>query len=79
MDSLDNEFNVQVETKQMQKLQMYQKLVLFTILKFKWSIIAVFLATVLLGICCRYVQFKRSHHSTRVVSHFSIRPVQVKK
>ena len=62
MDSLDNEFNVQAETKQMQKLQLYQKLVLFTILKFKWSIIAVFLATVFLGICCRYVQFKHSHH-----------------
>ncbi|MBQ9789397.1 MAG: hypothetical protein IJW31_07370 [Lentisphaeria bacterium] len=62
MDNLDNEFNVQAETKQMQKLQMYQKLVIFTILKFKWSIIAVFLATVFFGICCRYVQFKRSHH-----------------
>ena len=50
MDSLDNEFNIQAETKQMQKLQMYQKLVLFTVLKFKWSIIAVFLATVFFGI-----------------------------
>ena len=59
---LDNELNAQAETRQMQKLQMYQKLVLFTILKFKWSIIAVFVLTVIFGICCRYVQFKRSHH-----------------
>ena len=47
MDTLDNELNVQEETKQMQKMQMYQKLVFFTLFKFKWSIIAVFLATVL--------------------------------
>ena len=62
MDNLDNELTAQAETKQMQKLQMYQKLVLFTLMKFKWSIIAVFLLTVIAGICCRYVQFKRSHH-----------------
>ena len=30
MDELDNELNVQEETRQMKKLQMYQKLVLFT-------------------------------------------------
>ena len=46
----------------MQKMQMYQKLVLFTVMKFKWSIIAVFILTVIAGVCCRYVQFKRSHH-----------------
>ena len=62
MDSLDNELNVQAETRQMQKLQLYQKLVLFTVLKFKWSILAVFLATVIAGICFRYIQFKHSHH-----------------
>ncbi|MBQ8755826.1 MAG: hypothetical protein IJZ19_12410 [Lentisphaeria bacterium] len=62
MDSLDEGLNVQAETKQMQKLQMYQKLVFFTVMKFKWSIIAVFLLTFIAGICCRYVQFKRSHH-----------------
>ena len=62
MDNLDNELTAQAETKQMQKLQMYQKLVLFTLMKFKWSIITVFLLTVIAGICCRYVQFKRSHH-----------------
>ena len=62
MDTLDNELNVQEETKQMQKMQMYQKLVFFTLFKFKWSIIAVFLATVLLGCIARYVQFKSSHH-----------------
>ena len=62
MDSLDNELNTQAEIKQMQKLQMYQKLVIFTILKFKWSIIAVFLLTIIAGFCFRYVQFKKSHH-----------------
>ena len=34
MDTLDNELNVQAETRQMQTLQLYQKLVLFTLLKF---------------------------------------------
>ena len=62
MDSLDNGLNVQAETRQMQKLQMYQKLVLFTALKFKWSIIAVFLFTLLAGAVFRYVQFQKAHH-----------------
>ncbi len=61
MDSLDNELTTQAEARQMQKLQMYQKLVIFTILKFKWSIIAIFLVTIVFGVFCRYVQFKRSH------------------
>ena len=42
MDGFDNELSSQAEARQMQKLQMYQKLVIFTILKFKWSIIAIF-------------------------------------
>jgi hypothetical protein len=46
----------------MQKLQMYQKLVFFTVLKFKWSIIAVFILAIISGVCLRYIQFKRSHH-----------------
>ena len=62
MDNLDNELNVQAETKQMQKLQLYQKLVIFTIMKFKWSIIAVFLITLIAGVCFRYIQFKQAHH-----------------
>ena len=62
MDNLDNELNVQAETKQMQKLQMYQKLVLFTLFKFKWSIIAVFLLTILGGVVFRYISFKNSPH-----------------
>ena len=62
MDSLDNELNVQAETKQMQRLQMYQKLVLFTLLKFKWSIIAIFIATVIAGVVFRYFHFKYSNH-----------------
>ena len=61
MDTLDNSYNIQEETKQMQKLQMYQKLVLFTIFKFKWSILLVFVITVILGCTCRYFQFKSSH------------------
>ena len=62
MENLDNELTIQAETRQMQKLQMYQKLVIFTILKLKWNIIAVFLITLIAGVCFRYVQFKRSHH-----------------
>ena len=42
-NTLDNELNVQAETRQMQKLQMYQKLVIYTLLKFKWSIITIFI------------------------------------
>ncbi|MBR1965596.1 MAG: hypothetical protein IKA22_03215 [Lentisphaeria bacterium] len=61
MDSLDNELTTQAEARQMQKLQMYQKLVIFTILKFKWSIIAIFIVSIVFGVFCRYVQFKRSH------------------
>ena len=62
MDTLDNELNVQAETRQMQKLQMYQKLVIFTLLKFKWSIIIIFLLTVVAGVVFRYFHFKNSHH-----------------
>ena len=49
MNSLDNELSSQAETRQMQKMKMYQKLVVFTVLKFKWSIIAVFLLTIIAG------------------------------
>ena len=62
MNSLDDELNVQAETKQMQKLQMYQKLVIYTLLKFKWSIIAVFAIALLGGVICRFVQYKSSQH-----------------
>ena len=62
MDSLDNELNVQAETRQMQKLQLYQKLVLFTLLKFKWSIILIFVLTVIAGVMFRYFHFKYSNH-----------------
>lgn len=44
MDTLDKELNTQEESKQIKKLQMYQKLVFFTLYKFKWSIITVFFA-----------------------------------
>ena len=62
MDSLDNELNVQAETRQMQKLQMYQKLVLYTLLKFKLSIIIVFVLTIIAGVMLRYFHFEKSHH-----------------
>ena len=62
MDSLDNELNVQAETRQMQKLQMYQKLVIYILLKFKWSIIIVFILTIFAGVVFRYFSFKNSHH-----------------
>ena len=60
MDSLDNELNVQAETRQMQQLQLYQKLVLFTLLKFKWSILAVFLLTLFAAAAFRYITFSYS-------------------
>ena len=60
MDTLDNELSVQAETRQMQKLQMYQKLVLFTLYKFKWSILGVFVLVIAAGIILRAVQFKNS-------------------
>ena len=62
MDTLDNDFNIQEETRQMQKLQMYQKLVLFTLFKYKWSILLVFTLVVIFGCIGRYIQFKSSHH-----------------
>ena len=60
MDTMNSDYNVQEETRQMKKLQMYQKLVIFTLLKFKWSILLVFVLTVVAGCVLRYVQFKRS-------------------
>ena len=62
MDSLDSNFNVQEETKQMQKLQMYQKLVIFMLLKFKWSIVIVFALTIVAATAARFIQFKKSPH-----------------
>ena len=53
MDSLDNELNVQAETRQMQKLQMYQKLVFYTLLKFRRSIIIIFILTLIAGVGLR--------------------------
>ncbi len=62
MDTLDKDFSVQEETRQMQKLQMYQKLALFTLFKYKWSILLVFVVTLITGVICRAVQFKKSPH-----------------
>ena len=60
MDSLENNYSSKEETRQLQKMQLYQKLVLFTLLKFKWSIIAVFAVTIIVGVIARYVQFHKS-------------------
>ena len=60
MDSLENNYSSKEETRQLQKMQLYQKLVLFTLLKFKWSIIAVFAVTIIVGVIARYVQFHNS-------------------
>ncbi len=60
MDDLDSKLNVEEETKQMKTLQLYQKLVLWTLLKFKWSIIIIFVATVVAAVIARYVQFSKS-------------------
>ena len=62
MDTLENDFNVQAEARQMQKLQMYQKLAFFTILKYKWSILLIFLITMVFAAGFRYVQFRNSAH-----------------
>lgn len=59
MDSLA-EYSSQEESRQMKKLQLYQKLVIFTILKFKWSILAVFIVGILLGVIGRVIHFARS-------------------
>ena len=59
MDNLPD-YSVQEETKQMQNLQMYQKLVFHCLLKFKWSILLIFAVVFILGIIARYVQFNRS-------------------
>lgn len=59
MDNLP-EYSTQEETKQMQKMQLYQKLVIFTLLKFKWSILLIFAAMMVFGAIARYVQFSRS-------------------
>lgn len=54
------DYSVQEETRQMQKLQLYQKLVFFMLLRFKWSILFVFVLALLLGGVVRYVRFRRS-------------------
>ena len=59
MDNLPD-YSAQEETRQMQKMQMYQKLVLHTLLKFKWSILLIFVAVLILASIARYVQFSHS-------------------
>ena len=52
MDNLPD-YSVQEETKQMQKLQLYQKLVFHCLLKFKWRILLIFAVVFILGIIAR--------------------------
>ena len=59
MDNLPD-YSVQQETRQMQKMQLYQKLVIHSLLKYKWSILLIFVAVLVLGLVARYVQFSRS-------------------
>ena len=60
MDSLENDLSLQAETRQMQKLQMYQKLVFYTLLKYKWIIIAVFFLMIFVGVVFRFFHFQGS-------------------
>ena len=60
MDSLENDLSLQAETRQMQKLQMYQKLVFYTLLKYKWIIIAVFFLMIFTGVVFRFFHFRSS-------------------
>ena len=59
MDNLPD-YSAQEETRQLQKMQFYQKMVLFTLFRYKWSIMLVFAVVLLLGALARYVQFNRS-------------------
>ena len=76
MGELDSNINTPEETMQLKKLQMYQKLVIFTLLRYKWKILVVFCLTVMLGIVCRYVQHKNSHskHEGSVTIFYTPRP-----
>ena len=60
MDSLENDLSLQAETRQMQKLQMYQKLVFYTLLKYKWIIIAAFVSMIFVGVVFRFYHFRGS-------------------
>ena len=60
MDSLENDLSLQAETRQMQKLQMYQKLVFYTLLKYKWIIIAAFVSMIFVGVVFRFFHFQGS-------------------
>ena len=60
MDSLENDLSLQAETRQMQKLQMYQKLVFYTLLKYKWIIIAAFFLMIFTGVVFRFFHFRSS-------------------
>lgn len=48
------------DDRQMKILQMYQKLICFILLRFKYSILSVFLVTLVAGVAVRYISFKMS-------------------
>lgn len=60
MEQLPEYMNGTGDDRQMKILQMYQKLVCFILLKFKYSILAVFLVTLVAGMAVRYLSFKLS-------------------
>ena len=75
MDNLPD-YSSQEETRQMQKLQMYQKLVIFTLLRFKWSILLIFAGVFLLGMLARYVHFSNSpfRYESKITLFYTPRP-----
>ena len=60
MEQLPEYMNGMGDDRQMKILQMYQKQVCFILLKFKYSILAVFLVTLVAGMAVRYLSFKLS-------------------
>ena len=60
MEQLPENMNSMGDDRQMKILQMYQKLVCFILLKFRYSILAIFLVTLIAGVAIRYVSFKVS-------------------
>ena len=59
-DLLPDAINSREESRQMKMLQMYQRLAWLILLKFKWSILGIFVIILLAGTIFRCIQFQRS-------------------
>ena len=59
-DLLPDAINSREESRQMKMLQMYQRLAWLILLKFKWSILVIFVIILLAGTIFRCIQFQRS-------------------